>query len=118
MAIRRTNNIDLLQGTLDLLVLEQLRWGPSHGYGISLALRTHSADLLQVDAGSLYPALHRLERQKLVKAQWEISERKQRTRVYRLTPVGRKHLAGERSRWEQMSAAIASVLNRVKETES
>jgi len=118
MGIRRTNRIDLLQGTLDLLILEQLRWGPSHGYGISLALRTHSADLLQVDAGSLYPALHRLERQKLVKAQWEISERKQRTRVYRLTPAGLKHLAGERSRWEQMSAAIGSVLNRVKETES
>ena len=89
MGIRRTNRIDLLQGTLDLLILEQLRWGPSHGYGISQALRVQSADLLQVDAGSLYPALHRLERQKLVKAQWEISERKQRTRVYRLTPEGR-----------------------------
>ena len=118
MGIRRTNRIDLLQGTLDLLILEQLRWAPSHGYGISQALRAHSADLLQVDAGSLYPALHRLERQKLVKAQWGISERKQRTRVYRLTPEGRKHLAGERSRWEQMSAAIGSVLNRAEESES
>ena len=118
MGIRRTNRIDLLQGTLDLLILEQLRWAPSHGYGISQALRAHSGDLLQVDAGSLYPALHRLERQKLVKAQWEISERKQRTRVYRLTPEGRRHLVGERSRWEQMSAAIGSVLNRARESES
>jgi PadR family transcriptional regulator, regulatory protein PadR len=118
MGIRRTNRIELLQGTLDMLILEQLRWGPSHGYGISMALRAHSGDLLQVDAGSLYPALHRLERQKLVKAQWEISDRKQRTRVYRLTPGGRKHLAGQRSRWEQMTSAIGGVLNRAKASES
>jgi PadR family transcriptional regulator, regulatory protein PadR len=85
---------------------------------LSQALRASSGNLLQVDAGSLYPALHRLERQKLVKAQWEISERKQRTRVYRLTPGGRKHLSGERTRWEQMSAAIASVLDRATEGES
>ena len=106
------NRIELLQGTLDMLILEQLRWGPSHGYGISQAIRAHSGDLLHVDAGSLYPALHRLERQKLVTAQWEISERKQRTRVYRLTPGGRRHLAGARSRWKQLQAAIGGVLNR------
>jgi len=115
---RYKNRIELLQGTLDLLILEQLRWGPSHGYGLSHAIRAHSGDVLQVDAGSLYPALHRLERQGLVKATWALSEKKQRTRVYRLTPRGRRHLAGERSKWEQMSQAIAGVLNRARSSES
>ena len=114
---RRKNRIDLLQGTLDLLILEQLRWAPSHGYGLSQAIRVHSGDVLRADAGSLYPALHRLERQGLLRAQWAISERKQRTRVYRLTPRGRRHLAGERSKWEQLSAAIAGVLNRARPSE-
>lgn len=112
MPIRRANSIDLLQGTLDMLVLEQLRWAPNHGYGIAQAIRTQSGDILRVDAGSLYPALHRLERQKLVRAQWTVSDRKQKTRVYRLTPQGLKRLAGERSRWEQLSLAIAGILNR------
>ena len=112
MPIRRANSIDLLQGTLDMLVLEQLRWAPSHGYGIAQAIRAQSGDVLRVDAGSLYPALHRLERQKLVRAQWTVSERKQKTRVYRLTPLGRKRLVGERSRWEQLSLAIAGILDR------
>lgn len=117
-APRYKNRIDLLQGTLDLLILEQLRWAPSHGYGLSQAIRAYSGDVLSVDAGSLYPALHRLERQGLVRAQWGISEKKQRTRVYRLTAKGRRHLAGERSRWEQMSMAIAGVLNRARPSES
>jgi transcriptional regulator len=112
MPIRRTDSLELLQGTLDMLVLEQLRWAPNHGYGIAQAIRAQSGELLRVDAGSLYPALHRLERQKLVRAQWTVSERKQRTRVYRLTALGRRHLAGERSRWEQLSLAIAGILNR------
>jgi transcriptional regulator len=115
---RYKNRIELLQGTLDLLILEQLRWAPSHGYGLSQAIRAHSGEVLRVDAGSLYPALHRLERQGLVRAQWEISEKKQRTRVYRLTAKGRRHLAGERSKWEQMSMAIASVLNHARPSES
>jgi PadR family transcriptional regulator, regulatory protein PadR len=109
---RSATRIELLQGTLDLLILDTLRWGASHGYGIAQAIRTHTNDVLQVDAGSLYPALHRLERQGLVRAEWTISEKKQRTRQYRLTAAGRRHLTGERSRWEQMSLAIASVLNR------
>lgn len=116
--VRHKNRIELLQGTLDLLILEQLGWGPSHGYGLSQAIRTHSGEVLRVDAGSLYPALHRLERQGLVRAQWAISERKQRTRVYRLTPQGRRHLAGERSKWEQLSLAIAGVLNRARPSET
>jgi transcriptional regulator len=117
-APRYANRIELLQGTLDLLILEQLRWAPSHGYGLGQAIRAHSGDVLRVDAGSLYPALHRLERQRLVRAQWGISEKKQRTRVYRLTAKGRRHLAGERSKWEQMSMAIAGVLNRARPNES
>lgn len=117
-ANRSDARIDLLQGTLDLLVLETLRWGPRHGYGISQAIRLQSDDVLQVDTGSLYPALHRLERQGWVRAEWTVSENKQRTRVYRLTAAGRKHLAGERSRWKQLSSAIASILNRASETKA
>jgi PadR family transcriptional regulator len=109
---RAATRIELLQGTLDLLILDTLRWGPSHGYGIAQAIRLHTGEKLQVDAGSLYPALHRLERQGLVRAAWTISQKKQRTREYRLTAAGKRHLAGERSKWEQMSTAIAGVLNR------
>ncbi|HXT17961.1 MAG TPA: PadR family transcriptional regulator [Gemmatimonadaceae bacterium] len=98
--------IELLQGTLDLIILQALRWGPRHGYGLVQLVRATSNGVLQVDAGSLYPALHRLERQKLVKAEWEKSDNKQRVRVYRLTPAGRKRLTAERSRWQQLSQAI------------
>jgi PadR family transcriptional regulator, regulatory protein PadR len=110
------NRIELLQGTLDLLILQALQWGPQHGYGISQALRSHSADILQVDTGSLYPALHRLERQRWIRAEWKMSDRNQRARVYQLTAAGRKQLLAERSRWEQISAAIAMILERPKES--
>ena len=115
---RYQNRIELLQGTLDLLILDTLRWGPHHGYAISQSLRLHSSDLLQVDTGSLYPALHRLERQGLIRAEWKTSERNQRARVYQLTAAGRKHLATEKSRWEQLSGAIATILNRTREDEA
>lgn len=108
------NRIELLQGTLDLLILQTLRWGPQHGYGISQAIRVSSSDVLQVDTGSLYPALHRLERQKWIAAEWKVSENKQRVRVYRLTSKGKKQLDSERSRWTQLSDAIAGVLNPEK----
>lgn len=111
MSARYQNRIELLQGTLDLLILQTLRWGPHHGYGISQAIRMSSGDILQVDTGSLYPALHRLERQKWVAAEWKVSENKQRVRVYRLTAKGKKQLETERSRWAQISDAIAGVLN-------
>jgi len=111
-ADRYRNRIELLQGTLDLLILETLQWGPQHGYGISRAIRLHSSDVLQVDTGSLYPALHRLERQGHVQAEWKVSGNKQRARFYRLTPSGRKQLVAERSRWTQLTEAIAGVLNR------
>ena len=108
---RYQNRIELLQGTLDLLVLQTLQWGPQHGYGISQMIRTNSGEVLQVDTGSLYPALHRLERQKSISAEWKISENKQKVKVYRLTADGKKQLATERSRWEQLSEAIARALN-------
>jgi len=108
---RYQNRIELLQGTLDLLVLQTLQWGPQHGYGISIAIRNHSGEILQVDTGSLYPALHRLEKQKLIKAEWKVSENKQRAKYYHLTAAGKKHLSRERSKWSQFSQAIAGVLN-------
>ena len=114
MKDRYQNRIELLQGTLDLLVLQTLRWGPQHGYGISRAIQSQSGEILQVDTGSLYPALHRLEGKKWIAAEWNISENKQRVRVYRLTPKGRKQLASERSRWEQLSGAISEILNPAK----
>lgn len=117
-ATRYQNRIELLQGTLDLLILQTLQWGPRHGYGISQAIRTVSADALQVDTGSLYPALHRLERQKWIRAEWVVSERNQRTRVYELTRAGRAHLLRERTRWERLSAAIGSILAHPGDTKA
>jgi PadR family transcriptional regulator, regulatory protein PadR len=119
MKERYRNRIELLQGTLDLLVLQTLRWGPQHGYGISQAIRASSGDILRVDTGSLYPALHRLEGEGWIAASWKVSENNQRVRVYRLTVTGRKQLASERSRWAQLSDAIAGVLNPAgKESEA
>jgi PadR family transcriptional regulator PadR len=108
---RYQNRIELLQGTLDLLILQTLQWGPRHGYGISQAIRTDSSEVLRVDTGSLYPALHRLERQKWVSSDWSISENNQRVKMYRLTAAGKRQLAVERSRWEKLSEAIAGILN-------
>ena len=114
MKERYRNRIELLQGTLDLLVLQTLLWGPQHGFGISRTIRSNSGELLQVDAGSLYPALHRLEKKKWIGADWKISENKQEVKVYRLTVAGRKRLTEERTRWEQISDAIGGVLNPAK----
>ena len=108
---RYQNRIELLQGTLDLLILQTLRWGPQHGYGISQAIRVNSGEVLRVDTGSLYPALHRLERQGWVSSDWKVSDNNQRVKLYRLTAQGKKQLASERSRWEQLSEAIARALN-------
>jgi PadR family transcriptional regulator, regulatory protein PadR len=108
------NRIELLQGTLDLLILQTLQWGPQHGYGITQAIRTNSGEVLQVDTGSLYPALHRLERQEWVDSEWKVSENNQRVKVYRLTVAGKKQLASERSRWEQLTEAMKGILNPEK----
>jgi len=104
------SRMELLQGTLDLIILQTLRWGQNHGYGIAQAIRAGSREVLQVDTGSLYPALHRLERQGAIAATWEVSENKQRVRVYRLTAAGRKRLTAERSRWKQLAEAIAGIM--------
>src|SRR3989337_3162876 len=97
---RFQNRIELLQGTLDLLILQTLQWAPQHGYGIAKAIQAGSSDVLQVDTGSLYPALHRLERRKWITATWKLSANKQRTRVYRLTAAGRRGVGPGRARRE------------------
>jgi PadR family transcriptional regulator PadR len=107
------DRMDLLQGTLDLLILHVLRWGPQHGYGISQAVRSGSGDVLQVETGSLYPALHRLQKQGWVNAEWKQSENNQRAKYYSLTAAGKKQLAAEHGRWNQMAAAMASLLSAV-----
>ena len=111
---RYQTRIEILQGTLDLLILQTLQWGPQHGYGIAQAIRTQSSDVLRVDTGSLYPALHRLEQQRWVTAAWKVSENRQRVREYRITPQGRRQLTSERSRWDQLVAAMAGVLRRAE----
>jgi PadR family transcriptional regulator len=101
---------DLLQGTLDLLILRTLQWGPQHGHGIGVALRASSDEVLNVDHGSLYPALHRLERQGWIDAEWKLTENRQRAKYYRLTAAGRRQLQAERTRWRRLSKAVARIL--------
>ncbi len=105
------NRIELLQGTLDMIILQTLLWGAQHGYGISQAIRSRSGDVLQVETGSLYPALHRLEKAGWIKSEWRISENNQRAKYSQLTALGRRQLAEERSRWNQLSSAIAGLVN-------
>src|SRR5438067_2169082 len=105
-----TSRIELLQGTLDFIVLQTLRWGPSHGYGIVQTIRAQSHNTLQVETGSLYPALQRLMRQGAIAAEWGMSDSDRRLRLYRLTPKGRARLAAERSKWERLSDAIAGLM--------
>ena len=115
---RYQNRIEILQGTLDLLILETLRGGPQHGYSIAQAIQADSSDVLQVDTGSLYPALHRLEKRKWIAATWKLSANKQRTRVYRLTAGGRRQLVAERSRWQTLVDAMSAILAKPREHES
>lgn len=103
--------VDLLQGTLDLLILRTLLTGTAHGHAIAKHIQRTSEDLLQVETGSLYPALHRLELKGWIAASWDLSDKGKRARFYRLTPLGRKQLAAEQSKWETLSRAIGLILN-------
>ncbi|HET9280568.1 MAG TPA: PadR family transcriptional regulator [Candidatus Angelobacter sp.] len=109
--------IELLQGTLDMLILRTLLLGPAHGHAIAKAIEFTSNDVLQVEQGSLYPALHRLIKRKWIIAQEGISDNNRRAKFYRLTPTGRRQLAVETSKWEKLAGAIARIL-RPAEQES
>ena len=112
------SNIDLMQGTLDLLVLRTLTWGPMHGYAVAGWIRQRTDGVLELEDGPLYKSLHRLERAGWIDAKWDRSEKGQHVRVYRLTPSGRKQLAAERTKWDRMTQAIAGILNPPRERES
>jgi PadR family transcriptional regulator, regulatory protein PadR len=103
--------LEILQGTLDMLILQTLQWGPQHGYAIGQTIRTESAESLKIETGSLYPALHRLEKQGWVKSDWGVTDQKQRAKFYRLTAAGKKQLLHERNRWTQLVSAIGTILN-------
>jgi len=104
------DRIELLQGTLDLIILQTLTWGPRHGYGIARLIQDTTDDVLRVDTGSLYPALHRLEKKGWIESEWGISDNNQRVKEYRLTRTGREQLVDERSRWEQLTEAMGRLL--------
>ena len=108
---RSDQRLDLLQGTLEMLILRTLQWGPQHGHGIGQAIRTQSADLLKVETGSLYPALHRLVKRGWLKAEWGLSEANQRARYYQLTATGKSQLSREKDRWAQLVDAIGRIMN-------
>ena len=101
---------DLLQGTLDMLILRTLQWGSQHGHGIGQMIRTQSDELLKVETGSLYPALHRLEKRGWLSATWGISEANQRAKYYALTPAGKAQLVREQDRWSQLVTAIGRIM--------
>jgi len=109
--VERAERLDLLQGTLDMLILRTLQWGPQHGHGIGQAIRAQSDDLLKVETGSLYPALHRLVKRGWLKWEWDLSEANQRAKYYRLTPAGKAQLVREQGRWAQLVRAIGRVMN-------
>ena len=106
---------DMLLGTLDMLVLRTLLFGPAHGHTIAHAIEASSDEVLQVEHGSLYPALHRLEDQGLIASFWGTSERNRKAKYYRLSPAGRQHLIAERNRWESLVRAVTRVLGPATE---
>ncbi len=107
------SRVELLQGTLDLLILRTLMAGPSHGHAIAKNIQRTSEDLLQVETGSLYPALHRLEAKGSIGASWDLSDKGKRAKYYRLTALGRKQLVSEQSKWQAFSRAMGLILNPV-----
>jgi transcriptional regulator len=106
----KSDTRELLQGTLDMLVLKSLRLGPMHGWGITERIESGSRNVLELNQGSLYPALYRLEKQGFVRSEWKASENNRRARYYTLTPAGRRQLEAERAQWERVSGAINLVL--------
>ena len=114
---RQSDRIELVYGTLDMLVLRTLRWGPTHGHGIAKSIERMSDDALKVEHGSLYPALQRLLQEGWITAEWGVSENKQRAKYYRLTASGRRKLIAETSRWERFVRAITGVLTPVDSEE-
>ena len=102
--------LDLLQGTLDVLVLKTLSWGPRHGYAIARWIRQTTDDVLRIEEGALYPALHRMERKGWIEAEWGLSENNRRAKFYQLTSRGRQQLRAESATWTQYAAAVAKVL--------
>jgi PadR family transcriptional regulator, regulatory protein PadR len=110
MNLRDRSRVDLLQGTLDLLILRTLLFGPAHGHAIGRHIKQTSEELLRIETGSLYPALHRLERRGWIAASWELSDKGKRAKYYRLTTAGRKQLSAERTKWETFARAMGLVL--------
>ena len=105
-----THRLDLLQGTLDLIVLKSLSWGPMHGFGLARWIQRTTEDLLQVEEGSLYPALYRMENRGWIKAQWALTENGRRAKYYRLTASGRRQLADEAKTWDDLTGAIGKIM--------
>jgi PadR family transcriptional regulator len=109
-------NIDLLQGTLDLIVLKALSWGPMHGFGLARWIQVTTEDVLRVEEGSLYPALYRLENRGWIKAQWALTENGRRAKYYKLTAVGKRQLSRELEAWARMSHAMGQIVNARRAT--
>jgi transcriptional regulator len=102
--------LDVLKGTLDLLILQTLQWGPQHGHGIGQAIRARSEDVLQIEHGSLYPALHRLQKEGWIQSEWGVSENNQKAKFYRLTAAGKKHFIAEEAKWKLFVKTMGRVL--------
>ena len=105
------DNLELLQGTLDVLILKTLSWGPRHGYAIARWIRDTTDDVLRIEEGALYPALHRMQKRGWIEAEWGLSENNRRAKYYQLTTVGRAQLGAEANAWGRYSAAVAKVLS-------
>jgi transcriptional regulator len=107
--------LDLLQGTLDLMILKAVSWGPAHGYTIARWIRDLSGDVLRVEEGSLYPALHRLEERGCIEAEWGVSQNNRRAKFYRLTARGRQQLRAESSTWTRFAEAVFRVVDATEQ---